>query len=79
MAEASTQGYDSKTGNTYQNEYKGKDSGKTASNVQAGGADKLKPKTTGRGMLPGESVSDWKARLKKMDEDNSVQQQALTK
>ena len=41
-------------------------------------ASKLKPKSTGRGMLPGESVSDWKARLQKQDSENDLQKKALT-
>ena len=31
----------------------------------------LKTKATGRGMKPGESVSDWRARIKKMDEGDA--------
>jgi len=75
---ANNEGYDSKTGQRYQNSYEGDKAGTTASNVKAGAAD-LKPKATGRGMLSGESVSDWKARLKAMDEQNEVQQKAMTK
>ena len=32
-------------------------------------ASRLKPKKTGRGMLPGETIVQWKERLKKMDEE----------
>lgn len=78
MAEGSNQGVDPK-GGSYQNEYKNEKAGKAASTSAAGGADKLKPATTGRGMQAGESVSDWKARIKSMDQQNETQQQALTK
>ena len=41
----------------------------------------LKPKKTGRGMLPGESLAERNARVKKMDEEreNAIQEKALTK
>ena len=58
---------------------------KSATDVAKGsikaGAEDLKPKKTGRGMLPGESVPEWRARLRKMDDENTnrAQEKALTK
>lgn len=57
-----------------------KDSGDVARSQSAArlqDASSIKPKAMGRGMQPGESVQDWKARLRRMD--NETQKQALTR
>ncbi len=80
MPETSGKGVDPKTGRPYENEYKGKDAGKTPTGVAPADQTKaIAPAKSGRGMQPGESVSAWRQRLRDMDGQNTAQQEALTK